>query len=70
MKREVFTIFEVDNGFMGQVGQSIVVGTTLSEACSAAQAQYAQNRVLQEEDEAAKEQPTIASIAKATWQKL
>ena len=66
MKREAFTIYEVDNGFMGQVGNGIVVGTTMSEVCAAALAQYTQNKVLQD----AEEQPQMAAHEVPKWQKF
>ena len=63
MKKELFTIYEVDNGFLGELTSGgLVIGATLSEACSAAQAQVATAELLKGD----MEQPT----GKTQWQKI
>ena len=65
MKKQIFTIYKVDNGFLGELpGGGLVIGATLSEVCSAAQAQAATNALLQDDD--AVEQ----DAGKASWQRL
>jgi hypothetical protein len=70
MKQELFTVYKVDNGFLGEtMGGGIVVGASMSEVCSAAQAQVAASTILAGDDG---DVPTSATnpLKKASWQRL
>lgn len=56
MKRELFKVFEVDNGYMAEVaGGKIVVAATLPEVCIAATTAAVSRMLVEEEVPAEKE---------------
>lgn len=72
MKKPMFTVFEVNNGFVAEFpGSGLVIGATLSEVCSAAQAQAATQALLRDDVEDG--EPSASNplgLKKALWQKL
>lgn len=70
MKKELFSIYQVDNGFLGELQSGgLVIGATLSEVCAAAQAQAA-TAALMEDDGATAADPLNQRNRSLGWQRL
>lgn len=70
MKKELFSIYQVDNGFLGELQSGgLVIGATLSEVCAAAQAQAA-TAALMADDGATAADPLNQRNRSLGWQRL
>lgn len=70
MKKELFSIYQVDNGFLGELQSGgLVIGATLSEVCAAAQAQAA-TAALMEDDGPTAADPLNQRNRSLGWQRL
>lgn len=71
MKKELFTIYQVDNGFMGEtVAGGIVIGATMSETCASAQAHVAEQMLLGDDGPTAEDPLNQRNKQATAWQKL
>lgn len=69
-KKVVFTVFEAANGYFAEtsLGQ-LVIGTTLSEVCTAAQGKAAEEKLM--EDSVASPRDPLGQVGKsALWEKV
>jgi hypothetical protein len=74
-KKIVFTVYEAANGyFVETAGGALVVGTTLSEVCTAAQGKVAEEKMLEENivERATRDDPLAqrATFQQAQWEKI
>jgi hypothetical protein len=70
MKKLLFTVYQVDNGYVAETPGAVLVAESMSKVCEAACAAAVSEQVLGTTPEGTADDPLGQGVRKAAWRKL
>ena len=70
MKKLLFTVYQVDNGYVAETPSAVLVAESMSKVCEAAWAAAVSEQVLGTTPEGTADGPLGQRVRKAEWRKL
>ena len=70
MKKLLFTVYQVDNGYVAETSSAVLVAESMSKVCEAACAAAVSEQVLGTTPEHTADDPLGQGVRKAAWRKL
>ena len=70
MKKLLFTVYQVDNGYVAETSGAVLVAESMPKVCEAACAAAVSEQVLGTTPEYTADDPLGQKVRKATWRKL
>jgi len=70
MKKLLFTVYQVDNGYIAETPGAVLVAESMSKVCEAACAAAVSEQVLGTTPECTADDPLGQGVRKAAWRKL